>query len=130
MTSTGLEGLIERFGVGKRASTAVTHNSTGYFACTPRSPYDGSLSVAEQTRQLLEKAEVRLAEIGTDKSRLLFVAIILADMADYAEMNTVWDAWVGDIEPPSRACFNAALASPAMKVEMIMVSAVPDKSRK
>ena len=128
MSESGLSGLIERFGVGKRASTAVTHNGTGYFACTPDSPYDGSLSVAEQTRQLLKKADTRLADIGTDKSKLLFVAIILADMADYAAMNDVWDAWVADIAPPSRACFNAALASPAMKVEMIMLSAVPDKS--
>jgi enamine deaminase RidA (YjgF/YER057c/UK114 family) len=124
MNASGLAGLIERFGVGKRASTAVTHNGTGYFACTPDAPYDGALSVAEQTKQLLKKADARLAEIGTDKSRLLFVAIILADMADYAAMNEVWDAWVADIAPPSRACFSAALASPAMKVEMIMVSAV------
>lgn len=129
MSDSGLQGLIERFGVGKRASTAVTHNGTGYFACTPDSPYDGSLSVAEQTKQLLKKAETRLADIGTDKSKLLFVAIILADMADYAAMNEVWDTWVADIAPPSRACFMAALASPAMKVEMIMLSAVPDKSR-
>lgn len=129
MPPSGLEGLIERFGVGKRASSAVTHNGTGYFACTPQSPYDGSLSIAAQTKQLLEKAEARLAEIGTDKSKLLFVAIILADMTDYAEMNAVWDTWVSDIAPPSRACFNAVLASPAMKVEMIMVSAVPENSR-
>lgn len=129
MPPSGLEGLVERFGVGKRASAAVTHNGTGYFACTPQSPYDASLGVAEQTKQLLEKADTRLAEIGTDKSKLLFVAIILADMADYAEMNAVWDAWVSDIAPPSRACFNAILASPALKVEMIMVSAVPAKSR-
>ena len=127
MSESGLTSLIERFGVGKRASTAVTHNGTGYFACTPDSPYDGSLSVAEQTKQLLKKADTRLADIGTDKSKLLFVAIILADMADYAEMNEVWDAWVADIAPPSRACFNAALASPAMRVEMIMLSAVPGK---
>jgi len=124
---SGPEGLIERFGIGKRSSTAVTHNGTGYFAVTPQAPYDASVGVAEQTRQLLTKAEARLAEIGTDKSRLLFVAIILADMADYAEMNAVWDEWVADVAPPSRACFNAALASPAMKVEMIMVSAVADR---
>lgn len=62
-------------------------------------------------------------------SLFLFVAIILADMTNYAEMNTVWDAWVSDIAPPARACFSAALASPAMKVEMIMVSAVSAKSR-
>lgn len=77
---------------------------------------------------MLDKAQTRLAEIGSNKSRLLFVAIILADMADYAEMNTVWDTWVSDIAPPARACFSAALASPALKVEMIMVSAVSAKS--
>ncbi len=115
--------LIERFGIGARASIAVTHNGTGYFAVTPQAPYDGTLGVAEQTRQLLAKADGRLAEIGTDKSKLLFVAIILADMAGYAEMNGVWDEWVSGIAPPSRACFAAALASPALKVEMIMISA-------
>ncbi|HWK97069.1 MAG TPA: RidA family protein [Pseudolabrys sp.] len=127
-SSAGLEGLIQRFGIGKRASTGVVHNGTGYFACTPQAPYDASLSVAEQTRQLLAKADARLAEIGTGKDKLLFVAIILADMAGYAEMNEVWDEWVGGIAPPSRACFSAALASPALKVEMIIISAVPEVS--
>lgn len=120
---TSATDLIERFGIGKRASIAVSHNGTGYFAVTPQAPYDGSLSAAEQTRQLLEKAEARLAEIGSSKDRLLFVAIILPDMANYAEMNGVWDEWVADIAPPARACFSGALASPDMKVEMIMVCA-------
>ena len=124
LPDSGLDALIQRFGVGKRASTAVSHHGTGYFAVTPQAPYDGSLGVAEQTRQLLAKADARLAEIGTSKDRLLFVAIILADMAGYAEMNEVWDEWVGGIAPPARACFSAALASPALKVEMIMISAV------
>ena len=123
MLPSGADALIERFGIGKRASIAVAHNGTGYFAVTPQAPYDGALSVAEQTRQLLAKADGRLAEIGTDKSKLLFVAIILADMASYGETNAVWDEWVSGIAPPSRACFTAALASPALKVEMIMISA-------
>lgn len=115
--------LIERFGIGKRGSSAVTHNGTGYFAVTPRAPYDGSLNAAEQTRQLLDKADARLAEIGSGKDKLLFVAIILPDMANYAEMNGVWDTWVADIAPPARACFSGTLASPDMKVEMIMICA-------
>lgn len=123
---SAVDALIQRFGIGKRASIAVSHGGTGYFACTPQAPYDGALSVAEQTRQLLAKADARLAEIGTSKDKLLFVAIILSDMAGYAEMNEVWDEWVGSIAPPSRACFSAALASPALKVEMIMISAVPE----
>jgi hypothetical protein len=42
--------IIQRFGVGSRGSSAVVHQGTGYFAVTPQSPYDGDLSVAEQTR--------------------------------------------------------------------------------
>ncbi|SMF10567.1 Enamine deaminase RidA, house cleaning of reactive enamine intermediates, YjgF/YER057c/UK114 family [Xaviernesmea oryzae] len=115
--------IIERFGVGKRGSLAVVHQGTGYFACTPQAPYDGSIGVAEQTRQLLAKAEGRLAEIGSAKQGLIFCAIMLADMDDYAAMNEVWDEWVSGMAPPARACFEARLASPDLKVEMIMVAA-------
>ncbi|PSJ56839.1 RidA family protein [Pseudaminobacter soli (ex Li et al. 2025)] len=120
-----LADLITRFGVGQRASLATVHSGTGYFAVTPQAPYDASLSVADQTAQLLAKAEARLAEIGSGKDKLLFVAIILADMAGYAEMNEVWDGWVSGVRPPARACFSGALANPALKVEMIMICAVP-----
>lgn len=122
--ATGPADLITRFGVGQRMSLVTVLNGTGYFAVTPEAPYDGKLSTAEQTRQLLAKAEARLAQIGSGKDRLAFVAIILADMADYQAMNAVWDEWVADIEPPSRACFEGRLASSDLKVEMIMVSAV------
>ena len=115
--------IIERFGVGKRGSLAVVHGGTGYFACTPQAPYDGSLSAAEQARQLLNKAEGRLAEIGSAKEGLLFCAIVLADMQDYAAVNGIWDDWVEGTAPPARACFEAALASPDLKVEMIMITA-------
>ncbi|WP_269933124.1 RidA family protein [Aminobacter sp. HY435] len=119
-----LADAITRFGAGARASLASAHNGTGYFAVTPQAPYDPALSTAEQTAQLLAKAEARLAEIGSSKGRLLFVAIILADLADYAEMNAVWDGWVSDVTPPARACFGAPLANPALKVEMMMICAV------
>lgn len=115
--------LIQRFGQGERASLAVSYNGTGYFAVTPTAPYDPDLSTAEQAAQLLEKAEARLQEIGSDKGKLLFVAILLADIGDVAAFNNVWDAWVAEIAPPARACFEARLANPALKVEMIMICA-------
>jgi enamine deaminase RidA (YjgF/YER057c/UK114 family) len=115
--------LIERFGVGKRGSLAVVHQGTGYFACTPEAPYKGSLSASEQMSQLLNKAEARLAEIGSGREGLIFCVIILASMTDYAEVNVVWDEWVANVAPPARACFEARLASPDLKVEMIMISA-------
>lgn len=115
--------LINRFGVTARSSLAVTHNGTTYFAVTPKTPYDASLSAAEQMAQALEKAEERLKLTGSGKARLLFTAIILADMADYAAVNAVWDGWVAQGAPPSRACWQAVLANSALKVEMIMVAA-------
>jgi enamine deaminase RidA (YjgF/YER057c/UK114 family) len=118
-----IAGLISRFGVGQRGSLAVAYNGTGFFAVTPQAPYDAALSTAQQAEQLLAKADARLAEIGSGKDKLLFVAIMLADMSDYADFNGVWDRWVADIAPPARACFNAQLASPALKVEMIIVCA-------
>lgn len=127
MEAGDIAGLINRFGIGKRASIAVTHNGTGYFAVTPQAPYDETLSTAEQAQQLLAKADARLGDIGSGKDRLLFVAIILADMADYAAVNEVWDNWVSDIAPPARACFEARLASSALKVEMIMICAASDR---
>lgn len=125
LDNNALADFVTRFGVGQRGSLATVHNGTGYFTVTPQAPYDPSLGIAEQTTQLLAKAEARLTEIGSGKDKLLFVAIILADMAGYAEMNTVWDGWVGGIRPPARACFSGALANPALKVEMIMICAVP-----
>lgn len=115
--------MITRFGVGARMSLATEYDGTGYFAVTPQWPYDATLSTAEQTRQLLAKADARLAEIGSDKSRLLFVAIVLRDLADLAAFNETWDHWIEDVAPPARACFEAKLAHPDLKVEMIMVSA-------
>lgn len=126
MEAGDIAGMITRFGVGKRASIAVAHNGTGYFAVTPQAPYDETLSAAEQAQQLLAKADARLTDIGSGKDRLLFVAIILADMNDYAAVNEVWDNWVSDITPPARACFEARLASPALKIEMIMICAASD----
>ncbi|MBX3537700.1 MAG: RidA family protein [Chelatococcus sp.] len=118
-----ISSLIQHFGVGARASIAVTHNGVGYFAVTPQAPYDGTLPAADQARQLFAKADGRLAEIGSGKDKLLFVAIIVADMNDKDAVNAVWDAWVSDVTPPARACFEARLASPDLKVEMIMLCA-------
>lgn len=118
-----IEDMIARLGPGARSSLAVTYNGTTYFAVTPQAPYDEALPAAEQTRQLLAKAEDRLRQAGSGKERLLFVAIILRDMADCDAVNAVWDGWLSAGAAPARACFQAGLANPALKVEMIMVAA-------
>lgn len=120
--------MIARFGGSARAALATVANGTGYFAVTPQAPYDPDLSTAEQAVQLLAKAEARLLEIGSSKAGLLFVAILLKDVTEVAAFNEVWDQWVAGVAPPARACFQADLASPDMKVEMIMIANCPQKA--
>jgi len=44
-------------------------------------------------------------------------------MADFAEMNAVWDAWVAPGHTPARAASESKLATPDYKVEIIIVAA-------
>ena len=79
--------------------------------------------LAGQTRKILGNIDAYLAEMGTNKSRILQAQIWLSDMACFAEMNEVWDAWVDPKATPVRACVQAALASPDWKVEIMVTAA-------
>jgi enamine deaminase RidA (YjgF/YER057c/UK114 family) len=111
---------IQRKLIEKRYSKISIYNGVAYFAATPDRPFDTSESVVPQARQILARVEERLAEVGSTKADLLFVTIILSDKRHLAAFNELWDEWVSDITPPSRACFFAELTNPDMKVEFIM----------
>jgi enamine deaminase RidA (YjgF/YER057c/UK114 family) len=64
-----------------------------------------------------------LALAGTDKTRLLSANIWITDMANFAEMNSVWDSWVSPGNTPARATVEAKLASPDYKVEIMVLAA-------
>ena len=104
-------------------SQAVIHNGIIWLAGQVGTP---GASVADQARDMLASVDALLSENGTSKSRILQATIWLADMADFAEMNAVYDAWVDSANPPTRACGEAALATPEYKVEIIIVAAVDD----
>ncbi|MFC0812034.1 RidA family protein [Paracoccus panacisoli] len=112
---------IKRIETGNRMSMAVVHNGTVYLAGQVGKPGE---SVTDQTREVLAQVDRLLAEAGTDKTRILSAQIWLADMADFAEMNAVWDAWVPQGHTPARATGEAKLATPAYKVEVIVVAAL------
>lgn len=111
---------IRRIESGPRMSQAVIHGDTVYLAGQVGAP---GKSVTEQTRAVLAQIEALLVEAGSDKSRLLSATIWLADMADFAEMNAVWDAWVDGKDAPARATGEARLATPDYKVEIIAIAA-------
>jgi enamine deaminase RidA (YjgF/YER057c/UK114 family) len=42
-------------------------------------------------------------------------------------MNAVWDAWVPEGHAPARACGEARMAAPELKVEIIITAAVAEQ---
>lgn len=112
---------IRRLHTGPRMSQIVIHQGTIYLAGQVG---EGSASVADQTRQALAEVDALLTEAGSSRDRILKAEIWLADMADFAEMNSVWDAWVVPGHTPARACGESKLAEPDLKVEVIVVAAL------
>ncbi|MEL0439068.1 RidA family protein [Phycobacter sp. K97] len=111
---------ITRKHTGPRMSQIVIHGDTIYLAGQVGT---AGASVAQQTKDCLEKIDALLAEAGSDKTRILQTVIWLADMKDFSEMNEVWDAWVPEGHTPARACGEAKLATPEYLVEFIVTAA-------
>jgi enamine deaminase RidA (YjgF/YER057c/UK114 family) len=113
---------IERKEVGARMSQVVVHGDTVYLAGIVAHANKGR-SMTEQTKEIVATIDKHLASVGSDKSKLLSANIWLTDMAKFAEMNAVWDAWVAPGNTPARACVEAKLASPDYHVEIMVTAA-------
>src|SRR5271157_4162221 len=113
---------ISRLQVGPRMSQAVVHGATIYLAGQVADQAKGK-SVGEQTTEILAKIDALLVEAGSDKTKILSATIYLADIANFAEMNAVWDQWVPAGHAPARATVEAKLAAPAYTVEIACVAA-------
>lgn len=113
---------IQRFETGPRMSQAVVYNNTVYLAGQVAHRATGK-SVAEQTQDILETIDKKLASAGSDKSKILSAQIFLADISKFNEMNKVWDAWVAPGHTPARATVEAKLAAPEFTVEIMVVAA-------
>jgi enamine deaminase RidA (YjgF/YER057c/UK114 family) len=112
---------IKRLSPGPRMSQAVICNGMVFVA--GQVAEDTTVDVTAQTRQVLAAIDRLLVEAGSDRSRLLAAQIFLADMADFAAMNRVWEAWVVPGQTPARATVQAAMAAPGYKVEIVVTSA-------
>ena len=113
---------IKRFDVGPRMSEMAVHNGVAYLAGQVAA--DASLDIAGQTASVLAQIDALLKRAGTDKSRIVMAQIFLADLADFAAMNTAWEAWVVPGNTPPRATVQAKLAKPEWKVEIVVKAAV------
>lgn len=114
---------IERIGAGARMSKAVVHGGVIYTAGQVAEAARGG-SVADQTREILGLIDTLLRDAGSEKAKILSATIYLADIAAFAEMNSVWDVWVDRGNPPARATVEAKLAAPDYKVEIAVIAAL------
>jgi len=106
---------------GPRMSRAVVRGDTVYLAGLTAG--DTAQDIKGQTKQILDKIDSYLAQAGSSKSNLLSANLWIKDMALFADMNSVWNAWVDPENPPARACVKAEMARPEVLVEIMVTAA-------
>ena len=102
--------MIQRYHIGKRLSEMVVHNGTVYLA--GQVAEDGKQDITGQVKQVLAQIDKLLAEVGSDKTKILSATIFLPSMADFPALNAVWETWVPAGQCPARATVEAKLAGP------------------
>ncbi len=79
---------------------------------------DTGLDAEGQTADVLRQVDALLQQAGTDKSRLLSVTVVLADVRDAPAMNRAWDRWLDPAAKPARMTVQAPLVDPSWRVEI------------
>lgn len=111
---------INRINSNSRLSAAVTFGDLVFLSGQVPG---ASPEVSGQTREVLEKIDLLLAEAGSDKDHLLSATIYLKDIQnDFAPMNEVWSAWLSPGQAPTRTTVQAELARPEILVEITVIA--------
>lgn len=111
--------MITRLHQNSRMSGVVTYPLTGSMVILSGQVADNkTLDVAGQTADILGKIDRLLADAGVSKADVVSAYVWLTDINTFDDMNSIWDTWVVPGSTPARACVEAALADPALKVEI------------
>jgi len=113
---------LRRYHVGDRLSEMTVFNNVVYLAGQVAN--DATQDIRGQTEQVLAAVDKLLHEAGTDNAHILMCQIFLADLADFAAMNEIWDDWVAPGDAPPRATVQAQLAKPEWKIEVVVTAAI------
>lgn len=118
--------MISRYQIGPRLSHAVEFPLTGSMVATAGEVADDlAANVTEQTAQVLAKIDRLLADCGADKKDIVVAYIWLSDISDFDAMNHVWEAWLPENMAPTRACVEAKMADPRIRVEIQVFAVKP-----
>ena len=108
--------MIERIGTTARASKIVKHRGIAYLS----GQVAEGKTIEVQTQACLKKIDALLIEAGSNRKNILRATIWLSDMAYFAGLNEVWNAWIPEGHAPARACGEAKLARNELMVEIII----------
>jgi enamine deaminase RidA (YjgF/YER057c/UK114 family) len=98
---------------------AVAYDGLVFTVATAADPAAG---IAEQTRRTLAALERNLLDAGSDRTRILSATVYLTDIGNKAQMDAVWNEWIGPEHWPQRACVQAGLAADTL-VEITLIAA-------
>jgi enamine deaminase RidA (YjgF/YER057c/UK114 family) len=116
---------IRRINVGPRLSDVAVFNKVAYLAGqVPEETV--KLGVAAQTREVLNLIDKLLDQAGSHKSRILTCQIFLKNIAEIAEMNSVWDGWIPAGNTPPRATVQTLMADAEWAIEVVVTAALLD----
>jgi 2-iminobutanoate/2-iminopropanoate deaminase len=79
---------------------------------------DHSLTMAGQTKQIVDKLDSYLAAAGSDKSKMVAATIFVTDLGLKKEMDAVWTGWLG-ADLPTRATVGVADLGPGVLIEIV-----------
>ena len=82
---------------------------------------DTSVSMGEQTRNILGKIAGYLKEAGTDTSRVVSASIFVTDLSKKKEMDAAWTEFFGD-SLPSRATVGVADLGGGALIEVVVTA--------
>lgn len=114
--------MIKHIQSGTRMSQAVVYGGLVHIAGQVAN--DRKAGLEGQTQDVLAKIDALLSEAGTSKSRLVAVNVFLPQIGDFEAMNAIYDAWVDPAHLPARACVEARLADPDLRIEITAIAAV------
>lgn len=113
---------MQHYKMGPRMSQAVVFNGAVHIAGQVAD--SRKTGIEDQTREVLAKIDSLLAEAGTSRSNLVAVNVFLPHITDFDAMNRVYDAWIDPKRPPARACVEARLADPDLRIEITALASL------
>jgi len=82
---------------------------------------DTSVSMGEQTRNILGKIAGYLREAGSDTSKVVSASIFVTDLSQKKEMDAVWTEFFGD-HLPARATVGVADLGGSALIEVVVTA--------